>query len=117
MLRIVPSGLEPLGFACAGVSWLPPGRDPTDSELAADCECAGVALTTTADRLTRLSVTNHRRRVVTFIGRPHVYEPWPHDAQVEKESARGGSFIQSQPDLYPARRFLSSASCFFRPTC
>ncbi len=68
MLRIVPSGLEPLDFAGVGASWLPLGGDPTDSGLAAACECAGVALTTIGDRLTRLSVMNSRHHVVTFIG-------------------------------------------------
>jgi hypothetical protein len=68
MLRIVPSGWDPLGFAGMGVSWLPPGRDSTDSGVAADWECAGMATATAEDMLMRLSVITHLHEVVAFIG-------------------------------------------------
>jgi hypothetical protein len=68
MLRIVPSGWDPLGFAGMGISWLPPGRDPIDPGTAADWECAGMALATAEDMLMRLSVMTHLHEVVAFIG-------------------------------------------------
>ena len=68
MLRIVPSGWDPLGFAGMGVPWLPPGRDSTDSGATADWECAGMALATAEDMLMRLSVMTHLHEVVAFIG-------------------------------------------------
>lgn len=67
MLRIVPSGWEPLGFAGMGVSWLPSGRDSTDSGAAADWECAGMATATAADMLMRLSVMIHLRDVMAWL--------------------------------------------------
>jgi hypothetical protein len=70
-LRIVPSGFEPFGFVGAGVSWFPSGGVPTVPAMAVDCERTGRALTTTADRLMRLSVRNHRHQIVMFIGCLH----------------------------------------------
>jgi len=69
MVRIVPSGWDPLGFVGGmGVSWLPPGRDSSDPGGAADWECAGVEPATAADMLMRLSVMTHLHDVVAFIG-------------------------------------------------
>ena len=68
MLRIVPSGWDPFGFVCRGVSLLPPGRDSTDPGAVADSECAGVEPTTAEDMLMRLSVMSHLQDVVSFIG-------------------------------------------------
>jgi hypothetical protein len=79
---MAPSGWEPLGFAGMGVSWLPPGRDPIDPEAAADWECAGVAPTTAADMLMRLSVMAHLHDVVAFIGSLQGFETRSHDARV-----------------------------------
>lgn len=64
---MAPSGLEPFGFAGMSVSRLPSGRDPTDPGAAADWESAGVAPTTAADMLMRLSVMTYLHDVVAFI--------------------------------------------------
>ncbi len=82
MLRMAPSGWEPLGFAGMGVSWLPPGRDPTGPGAAADWECTGVAPTTATNMLMRLSVMTHLHNVVVFIGSLQGFETWSDDARV-----------------------------------
>lgn len=66
MLRMVPSGWEPFGFAGMGVSWLPPGCDPTDPGAAADCEYGSVVPTTATNMLMRLSWMTRLQDVVTF---------------------------------------------------
>ncbi len=80
---MAPSGWEPLGFAGGmGVSWLPPERDPIDPGAAVDWECAGVAPTTAANMLMRLSVIAHLHDVVAFIGSLQGFETRSHDARV-----------------------------------
>jgi len=80
---MAPSGWEPLGFAGRmGVSWLPPGRDPIDPGVAVDWDCAGVAPTTAANMLMRLSVMAHPHDVVAFIGSLQGFETRSHDVRV-----------------------------------
>ena len=82
MLRMAPSGWEPLGFSGVSASWFPPSRDPTDPGAAADWEYAGVAPTTATNMLMRLSVMTHLHDVVAFIGSLQGFETWSHDARV-----------------------------------
>jgi hypothetical protein len=93
---MAPSGWEPLGFAGGmGVSWLPPGRDPIDPGAAVDWECAGVAPTTAANMLMRLSVMAHLHDVVAFIGSLQGFETRSHDARVLRNHLLGNFGMHS----------------------
>jgi len=102
MLRLVPSGWEPFGFADRSDSWLPPGCDPTDPGAAADWECAGMLPTTAENMLMRLSVMTQLHDVVAFIGSLQAFETRTHGARVLRNQLSLSSdlaFVSCRVDL------------------